>query len=166
MEITCYAANTASTKTYILSLYSAYNAKRLYWGAVVASRKAFILYFSISLMANLYFQPYVGVKGIRVEDSRKFVHAIPVANLKLNFYCKPNVVQHNTCSASCVGGSIKAHLKVRWDEEDENNRDVLLETLQISGASRMHRSVLCLVTCKMNLCVELAFRGAEQFPKS
>ena len=71
------------------SLYSAYNAKRWYWGAVVASRKAFIafisryvsdpglqihwvvLYFSISLMANLYFQPYMGVKGIRVEDSRK-----------------------------------------------------------------------------------------------
>ena len=70
-------------------LYSAYNAQRWYWGAVVASRKAFIafisrylsdpglqihwivLYFSISLMANLYFQPYMGVKGIRNEDSRK-----------------------------------------------------------------------------------------------
>ena len=122
---------------------------RWYWGAVVASRKAFIafisrylsdpglqihwivLYFSISLMANLYFQPYVGVKGIRNEDSRKlhwtdatglfcllltawsglFFNMTPTCDQDeppppFGVHHKSNVFQHENSSSSGVGSSI------------------------------------------------------------
>ena len=67
-------------------LYSAYSEKRWYWGAVIASRKAavafitsilnnaglevhwILLFLSISVALNIFFDPYIGMKGIKKED--------------------------------------------------------------------------------------------------
>ena len=71
-------------------LYSSYREKCWYWSAVVASRKAviafitrttlledhsleihwIILYFSVSIMANLVAQQYVGAVGISEKDAK------------------------------------------------------------------------------------------------
>jgi hypothetical protein len=68
-------------------LYSAYGPKRWFWEAVIASRKAMIvlvtslfdeagqevhwliLFLSISIMGNLFLQPYIGAQGINEKDA-------------------------------------------------------------------------------------------------
>jgi hypothetical protein len=68
-------------------LYSSFNDRRWYWGAISASRKAIIalvtsvvgnamlevhwitLFLSMSIMANMFGEPYIGVKGITAEEA-------------------------------------------------------------------------------------------------
>ena len=68
-------------------LYSAYSEKRWYWGAVSGSRKAIIafltsflsdanlevhwtiFFLAVSIMANMFGEPYVGAKGIRNSEA-------------------------------------------------------------------------------------------------